>query len=323
MVSLVATVLNERDNLTEWLGGIFSQSILPDEIIIIDGGSKDGTWEMLVEKSGQNSLIKVWQQPGNISSGRNFAISKAKGEVVVVTDAGCIYDTHWFKIITDPILTGTCQFVTTGFGPWLKTGDRLLTHLIAAATIPASREFDINWLPSSRSVAFKKDLWGAAGGYPEWIPICEDIIFDLKISKLGVVPQYVRKPLVFWRPRTTLLKYFNQLFSYTRSDGHGKLWFYRQIIRYGVYLVGLIMIVVAVKFNPYPVLAFLIGMFVYMKKFWLRWSEFSRTMAKSKKIIGFFLLPPILIWGDLAKMCGWPVGVYERYVGKVKFIPYD
>ena len=75
MISLITTVLNEKDNLADWLNGILSQTVLPEEIVIVDGGSTDGTWELLKEKSGQNNLIKVWQHAGNISSGRNFAIS--------------------------------------------------------------------------------------------------------------------------------------------------------------------------------------------------------------------------------------------------------
>lgn len=296
-----------------------SQTVLPEEIIIIDGGSKDGTWEMLLEKSKQNSLIKVWQHHGNISSGRNFAISKAAGEIIVVTDAGCTYDISWFKKIVEPILSGQSVFVATGFGPWFKPNDNLLTRLIAAATIPAPFEFKRNWLPSSRSVAFKKEVWQQAGGYPEWIPLCEDVIFDLKIFKLGIKTEYIREPLVFWRPRTTLKKYFKQLFGYTRSDGHGKLWLKRQMIRYVFYSVNIILLYLTIKVNWLFIIMILIGQIGYIKKFGKRWLAYSEKLSFLNKIIGFIILPLVVAYGDLAKMCGWPVGVYERRSGKIKF----
>ena len=50
--------------------------------------------------------------------------------------------------------------------------------------VPAKIEFRDDWLHSSRSVAFSKKIWQNIGGYPEWIPICEDIIFDLNILSL-------------------------------------------------------------------------------------------------------------------------------------------
>lgn len=319
MISLITTVLNEKNNLVDWLDGILSQTVLPEEVIIVDGGSKDGTWEMLQEKSKQNNLIKVWQLPGNISSGRNFAIGKASGDIIVVTDAGCTYNINWFKKITEPILSGKSSFVTTGFGPWFKPEDGLLVRLIASATTPAPFEFKKNWLPSSRSVAFKKEVWQKAGGYPEWIPLCEDVIFDLKILKSGVSLEYVREALVFWRPRVTLKKYFKQLFGYTRSDGHGKLWFHRQMIRYIFYFVNIIFLYLTFQVSLWFALAILIGQIDYIRRFGKRWYVYSENIPLYKKIIGFILLPAVVAYGDIAKMCGWPVGVYERHSGKIKF----
>lgn len=321
MISLITTVLNEKNNLAEWLGGILSQSKLPDEIVIVDAGSKDGTWEILLEKSRQNNLIKIWQYPGNISVGRNFAITKARGEIVVVTDAGCIYDNNWLKKLLEPILSGQSSFVATGFGPWLKPNDNLTVRLLAAATTPALSEFKKDWLPSSRSVAFKKEIWQTVGGYPEWIPLCEDVVFDLEVRKVGIVADYIREALVLWRPRNTLIKYFKQLFGYTKSDGHGKLWFSRQMVRYVVYSVSLFLLYLTVKFSGAFLIILLAGMSVYMKKFWLRWVEFSKLLPLSKRILGFILLPFIVMLGDVAKMFGWPVGVYDRKIGKIKYEP--
>src|SRR3989344_542138 len=300
MVSLITTVLNESSNLADWLEGVLSQTVLPEEIIIVDGGSTDGTWEMLQEKSRQNNLIKVWQYQGNISSGRNFAIGKANGEIIVVTDAGCNYDVNWFRKITDPILSGGSSFVATGFGPWFKANDSLLTRLIAAATIPAPFEFRKNWLPSSRSVAFKKEVWQKAGGYPEWIPLCEDVVFDLKIFKLGIKIEYVREPLVFWRPRTNLKNYFKQLFGYTRSDGHGKLWFHRQMIRYIFYTTDIILLYLTFTVSPWFFAVILLGQVDYLRRFVKRWVVYSEKLSLNKKIIGFIFLPLIVAFGDVA-----------------------
>lgn len=319
MISLIVTVLDEKYNLTDWLDGILSQTVLPEEIVIVDGGSKDGTWEMLLEKSRQNSLIKVWQHPGNISSGRNFAISKAASEIIVVTDAGCAYDINWFKKLVEPILSGKSDFAATGFGPWFKSGDGLLVHLIAAATIPAPAEFKKKWLPSSRSVAFKKELWQRVGGYPEWIPLCEDVIFDLKIFKLGAKVEYIREPLVFWRPRMNLKMYFRQLSGYTRSDGHGKLWFHRQMTRYMFYALNIALLYLTFTSTWWFILILLVLWFDYLRRFWLRWFVFSVKLSLFNKIVGFIFLPLIVIFGDLAKMCGWPIGVYDRRIGKINF----
>jgi glycosyltransferase involved in cell wall biosynthesis len=321
MISLIATVLNEGTNITDWLDGIFSQSILPDEIIIVDGGSVDGTWELLEAKAKQRGILKIFQHKGNISAGRNFAITKATYENIVVTDAGCTYETEWFKKISEPLLAGKGVFIATGFGPWFKKDDTLFAYLVASATTPAPFEFQRNWLPSSRSVAFKKQIWESVGGYPEWIPLCEDVVFDFKIFKTGIKPEYVREPLVFWRPRSTWSAYFKQLFGYTRSDGHGKLWLRRQITRYVYYSLNIALVWLSVTVSPWFALVIILGIADYLRRFWKRWGVFAQQLPWYKKSIGFVLLVPVVMYGDIAKMCGWPVGVYERLSGKVTFVP--
>ena len=320
MTSLVITVLNEKNNLPIWLLNIKSQTLLPDEIVIVDGGSTDGTWEWL--QSQTDPILKIFQKKGNISVGRNFAISQAKSEIVVVTDAGCVYDKTWFFRISEPLLSGQADFVSTAFGPWLKDGDSFVKYLIAASTTPAKREFEKDWLPSSRSVAFRKELWQNIGGYPEWIPICEDIIFDLKLKKSGVNFCYIREPLVFWQPRPNLAAYFKQLFRYTKSDGHGKLWLNRHLIRYFTYFGGAFLVYLSFKINQQLLLLLVVLALLYMKKFWLRWYEYTRAKNIFFFIAGFIFLPVVIFVGDIAKICGWPVGVIERYTGKIKFQNY-
>ena len=46
-VSVVLTILNEAGSLNKLLGALMSQSCLPDEIIIVDGGSSDGSLAIL------------------------------------------------------------------------------------------------------------------------------------------------------------------------------------------------------------------------------------------------------------------------------------
>ena len=237
----------------------------------------------------------------------------------MVTDAGCSYHPDWFKKISQTLNSSNGKFVATAFGPWFKKEDSFLTYLIAATTIPAPGEFVRGWLPSSRSVAFSKELWQKVGGYPEWLPICEDVVFDLKIEKLGIKPELAREPLVFWRPRTTLVGYFKQLFKYTKSDGHAGLWLHRQLIRYFTYLVTVVLIYWSFVSNYLWGLLILAGLVIYMRKFWIRWQVFVQDKSLSYKLAGLIILPLIIAWGDLAKMCGWPVGVFERWTKKIKF----
>lgn len=317
MISLIMTVLNEKNTLPNWFDSFLSQTIMPDEIIIVDGGSSDGTWEYLQEKKISLPILKIIRSSGNIAHGRNVAIAAAKGDVIVATDAGCVYDRDWLKKLTASAKEK--QWGATAFSSWFRKDDSWLVYAVAASTIPIADEFKRDWLPSSRSVAFKRELWESVKGYPEWIPFCEDVIFDRKIEKQFGKPNFVREPLVFWRPRLTIKSYLRQLFNYTKSEGHGKLNIDRQLIRYVAYFFGAALLFLAIKFSSVYLVLFLIGVAIYMTKFWRRWWNFTNEKNLIYRIGGLFAVPFMVVIGDAAKMTGFPVGIIELISGKIKF----
>ena len=317
MVSLIMTVLNEKETLPQWFRSYAEQSKKADELVIVDGGSIDSTWDYLQEMKNSLTELKIVMAPGNIAYGRNVAISAASGDIIVVTDAGCVYASDWLDRLTQPLLTATEKWSTTGFAPWFLPGDGLLTYLIAAATIPWQDEFRLDWSPSSRSVAFRRSLWENVGGYPEWIPYCEDVIFDKQIEKQEGRPFYIREPLVFWRPRFTIKTYLRQLFNYTKSEGHGMLNTERQLVRYGVYFGAMTLLILGIRYSAVWFVVLLMGASVYMPKFYLRWWKFTNKKNFFIQVVGLLFVPLVVLIGDIGKMAGYPVGLYERIIGKV------
>lgn len=317
MISLIITVKNERATLPPWLESIKRQTLQPDEIVVVDGGSTDGTWQWL--QSVKSPTLVLLQQEGNIAVGRNTAIKTAIGDVIVATDAGCLYEPEWLQKITDPLTVEGAEFCTTAFKPWFEAGDSLLMYLLASATTPRQAEFARDWLPSSRSVAFAKNVWQRVGGYPEWIPFCEDVIFDLALQKRGALPHYVREPLVSWRPRPSIAKYMRQLYNYTRSDAHGKLFYGRQVVRYGVYGGLALLLIASLQSSALWLWPIILGGVLYMHKFWLRLLSFSAVKKIPSRMLGVVLLPLIIGLGDVAKMVGFAVGLLERWSGKIRY----
>ena len=46
-VSVIATVLNEAEDIDGLVSSLLQQTLQPAEIVVVDGGSTDGTWERL------------------------------------------------------------------------------------------------------------------------------------------------------------------------------------------------------------------------------------------------------------------------------------
>ncbi len=54
-VSVIVTVYNERDSIGRLLASLAEQTRLPDEVVICDGGSNDGTVDVIHDYCGRCS----------------------------------------------------------------------------------------------------------------------------------------------------------------------------------------------------------------------------------------------------------------------------
>jgi glycosyltransferase involved in cell wall biosynthesis len=79
-LSVCATTLNARPYVDRWHASL--QGAFPDEVVVVDAGSTDGTPERLRELG-----CRVVEFPCDLGSGRNAAIGAARGDTVLVCDA--------------------------------------------------------------------------------------------------------------------------------------------------------------------------------------------------------------------------------------------
>ena len=76
---------------------IFSQTVPPHELVIVDGGSKDGTYEFLRSLEATQKKINVTiiqKNKCNVAEGRNLAIKRTSNEHIVLLDAGTRFKIH-------------------------------------------------------------------------------------------------------------------------------------------------------------------------------------------------------------------------------------
>jgi len=235
-VTLVATVLNEAGNLGEWWASITGQSRLPDEVVVVDGGSRDGTLELLRSLAGTAPFatrIEVCEGC-NIARGRNVAISLASGGIIAVTDAGCILGPYWLEKLIAPLEEDAGVQLVAGFYQPLTGG--WFEEVSACATLPLSWEVrERRFMPSSRSLALRRQVWETAGGYPEWLEIGEDMYFNHAWKILGIRHVMAKDALVYWRMRRNPRSLLRQYFLYARGDGEAGMYPRRHLARFATY----------------------------------------------------------------------------------------
>ena len=316
-VSLAITVLNESDHIRRLFDSVVKQTRQPDEVVVCDGGSKDNTLDLIREYSNRLPLKIVTKEGANISQGRNEAIRNASHEIVAVTDAGVWLEERWLEEllkgigdqrleIKSNLQSPISNSLVAGF--FQSDPQNIFEIALGATTLPDVEEINSQkFLPSSRSVAFLKKAWEAVGGYPEWLDFSEDVVFDLKMRQKFGDFAFAPKAVAHFRPRPTLFSFMKQYFNYAKGDGKANLWLKIHLVRYVTYLIVVPLGVYAAWVNPLLWYAGALAMVAYVRR------PLARLIRQRRlSLVALVWVPVIRVAGDVAKMLGYPIGVWWR-----------
>ncbi len=310
-VSLILTVKNEEATLTEFFASVDAQSLKPDEVILVDGGSTDGTLDVARSWKTDRPFVIVSEPGSNIAAGRNIALNRASSDIVAVTDAGTRLDPDWLRKITEPFRrpAGLQPDVVAGF---FQADPRNRFELaLGVTTLPDLDEIDPeHFLPSSRSVAFRRSLFEVGLRYPEWLDYCEDLVFDLKLRRAGARFEFSPGATVAFRPRSSVQRHWEQYVHYARGDGQAGLFPLRHAVRYATYF-GLLPVLLSRR-DRTAALALVTGSALYLRKPLRRFARRRKDVSGSDAVVVLALIPALRAIGDAAKMVGYPAGLWLR-----------
>ncbi len=215
-VTVYTTVLNERDNIALLLDSLLNQSRMPDEIIVVDGGSTDGTVDTVKEYTSKGHPIRLIESPGaNVATGRNIGIDNATFDVVASTDAGCTLHSHWLENLRKTFTEDT-DVVS---GVFLPDAKNTFEECVADLLHPGMETLPEDWSqPSHRSIAFRKKVWEEIGPIPEGLYRSEDTWFNYEAKRRGFKFKIARDAIVYWRPRKNLREVYRNSYLWVKSD---------------------------------------------------------------------------------------------------------
>ena len=309
-ISICITVVNEEGTVASLLDSLLKQSKKPDQIIIVDGGSEDRTMEIIRHYQRKDNRIKLLAEKCSRARGRNLAVEIAKGDVIAMTDAGCVADKNWLKNLTTPFLTGRVD-VSAGF--YKMTGDSPLQKAESVFLGVRPSKFDYNFLPSTRSVAFTKKIWTEVGGFPESSKgAAEDTVFNYKLVKSSAKVSRVKDAIIEWGMPVSLKDFFWKIFNYAKGDAKSKIWFFpgkgltshniKAIFILFRYIVGFLLLILGIKF-PFLLTYLTILIFVYFiwafRKIYLEFGDYRVALWG----------PVLQLASDVAVMGGFISGI--------------
>jgi glycosyltransferase involved in cell wall biosynthesis len=111
-LTAVMPVYNERATVAEVIHAVLAQRCVR-QLVIVDDGSRDGTWEQLQQLAQTDARIQLIRHEVNQGKGAALrtGIAQAASEIVVIQDADLEYDPAEYYRLIAPILSGKADAV--------------------------------------------------------------------------------------------------------------------------------------------------------------------------------------------------------------------
>jgi len=309
-VTFITTTKNDEKGAEMLFSSLLLLTKLPDEIIVVDAESNYGTKDVLMkfEASFKKKKIPfiVIDRNCNRGVGRNIAIKQASHKVVAVSDAGSMLSKEWLINISKPFSDKAISVVSG----YYKAGDgTVFQKCLAAYTCVMPNKLSEDFLPSSRSIAFRKSAWQKVQGYPEKLDSCEDLVFARSLKDAGLKFYLEKKALVTWPQRTTLMDAAKQFFSYAFGEGQALYIRPQTPLLFGRYIVGVTMFFYGFLHSQIWTYL-LLGLVAYTL-----WAV-VKNYKYVQDIRAMYLLPLLQVVSDIAVMSGMICGVVNLLMQK-------
>ena len=274
--------------------------------MITDAASTDGTWELLQawKNRSQLPIVLLRSKKCNIAKGRNLAIRTASYSLILSTDFGCRFHPQWIESMIAPFADASVQVVG---GAFMVNKSEIYTLAAKAAYLLNDGYFcnvkAESFIPSSRSIAYYKQVFNQLGGYSEWLTLAaDDYVFGKLIKKGGYKLVLIPKPFVYWGRHKEWQGYNRESFRYGLGDGEARVNtrnfisnFLEVACRYVLltFLVIVVFLLSAGKANPFVIIIcfpFIAGFRSYLKLFTGWWKCKSSKYNVSVLLFGVILL---------------------------------
>ena len=220
-VSVIIPTWNGEHWLEELLSKLERQTLVPDEILVVDSGSTDGTCDIVCSHNVR--LIEIAQKDFDHGGTRTMAAGLAAGEILVYMTQDAVPATSdALELLVQPLMKD--EKVAAAYGRQLANRDaNLFSEHLRLFNYPDQSEvrcwddrskFGFKTIFISNSfAAYRSDLLAAHGFFPERHLFGEDTLTVAKMLENGYCVAYVSEAGVYHSHNYSILQDVKRYFD--------------------------------------------------------------------------------------------------------------
>ena len=220
-ISVIVPVKDGERTIHACLESLASQGMRPDEIIVVDNGSGDGTVTRVKEWAFAHPDLQVqlaFEIKAGPSAARNRGAKGAKGRILAFLDADCIAPPDWLKSLSTPMQEGS---VAVG-GPYREDPSLPAIEKYAARSWFFGKQNPAISFPNpfiSRfllggNLALLRRHWEKIGGFDETLTTGEDLDLCFRLRREGVPMRLVFSAAVVHQTASSASKRIRRAFRH-------------------------------------------------------------------------------------------------------------
>lgn len=196
-ISVVIPYYNRARFIDDCLASVFTQRRAPDEVIVVDDGSRPDQRKHLDRFLPR---IRVIDQPRNlgVSAARNAGVRAATGDWIAFNDSDDLWLPDKLAIQVDHLAAHRdCDGVHTAIRAFYDDGRAKVSDPIAPRLTLEDALHD-NMI-RIQSLVIRAEVIRAVGGFDERLRCCEDDDLGIRLAERGCRLDYLAEPLTEMR----------------------------------------------------------------------------------------------------------------------------
>ncbi len=197
-ISVIIPTYNYGRFIAQAIDGAMRQTLVPNEIIVVDDGSTDDT-ETVVRGFGDR-VKYIWQENAGVCAARNRGVEESTGDVLSFLDSDDFFEPTLLekeidKLLEDPKI----GFVHCGVREFDSDSGKTVGLQIEGAEEEIARNLLLWEEPGyGHGIMVKRKAFDQVGGFDQKFVVSEDWDFCYRVARICTV-RFVPEPLYHYR----------------------------------------------------------------------------------------------------------------------------